>query len=60
MTHKTIVLLATPVTLALPTLAQDTPSQVMIKNVNPFDGTSDALAVGQNVLVEGDLKRQAL
>ena len=60
MTHKTIVLLATLVTFGLPALAQDTPSQVLIKNVNVFDGTSEALAMGQDVLVEGDLKRQEL
>jgi hypothetical protein len=60
MTQKTIFLLARLVSFALPALAQDTPSQVLIKSVNVFDGTSDALAMGQDELVEGDLKRQEL
>ena len=29
--------------------------QVLIKNVNIFDGSSDTLATGQDVLVEGKL-----
>jgi len=35
--------------------AQEAPSQVLIKNVNVFDGTSEKLAMGQDVLVEGNL-----
>ena len=33
-------------------------SQVLFKNVNIFDGTSDKLAKGQDVLVEGSLIKQ--
>ena len=31
------------------------PTQVLIKNVNIFDGKTDKLAMGQDVLVEGNL-----
>ena len=33
-------------------------SQVLFKNVNIFDGTSDQLAKGQDVLVQGNLIKQ--
>lgn len=34
--------------------AEDAPSQILFKNVNIFDGKSDTLNNGQNVLVEGN------
>jgi hypothetical protein len=39
--------------MALP--VQGAPTQVLIKNVNIFDGKTDTLAIGQDVLVEGNL-----
>ena len=40
-------------------LAQDAaPPQTLITNVSVWDGTSDALAIGQSVLVEGNLIKQ--
>jgi imidazolonepropionase-like amidohydrolase len=38
--------------------AQPLPMQILFKNVNIFDGKSDTLAMGQNVLVEGNLIKQ--
>ena len=35
--------------------AAKAPAQTLIKNVNIFDGTSDKLAMGRDVLVEGNL-----
>jgi len=45
------------VAVAVPvTMAQDNnPTQILITNVNIWDGTSDGLANGQSVLVEGNL-----
>ena len=40
--------------VATTALAQDEP-QILITNVNIFDGTSDSLRTGMNVLVEGNL-----
>ena len=40
-------------TLALtPALVQDAPTRTLIRNVNIFDGRSDSLSSGMNVLVE--------
>ncbi|NIL95288.1 MAG: amidohydrolase family protein, partial [Woeseiaceae bacterium] len=39
-------------------VAQDTSTQVLITNVNIFDGTNEQLALGQDVLVEGNLIKQ--
>jgi uncharacterized protein YdeI (BOF family) len=37
-------------------VAEDTkPSQILITNVNVFDGKSDKLAEGMSVLIEGNL-----
>jgi imidazolonepropionase-like amidohydrolase len=36
----------------------DAPAQTLITNVNVWDGTSDQLATGQDVLVEGNLIKQ--
>jgi len=42
--------------LAAPAFAQDEPvPQILITNVNIFDGTSDSLQTGMSVLVEGNL-----
>jgi imidazolonepropionase-like amidohydrolase len=42
-----------------PKEAQDkVPSQVLFKNVNIFDGKNEKLAMGQDVLVEGNLIKQ--
>ena len=35
--------------------AQDAPTRTLITNVNVWDGTSDALRTGQDVLIEGNL-----
>ncbi len=35
--------------------AEDAPSQILFKNVNIFDGKSDELNNGQNVLIEGNV-----
>ena len=35
-----------------------TPTQTLFKNVNIFDGKNDTLAMGQDVLVEGNLIKQ--
>jgi hypothetical protein len=37
---------------------QDTPNQILIKNVNVFDGKSDALLEGVDILIEGNLIKQ--
>ena len=40
-------------------IAQDTkPDQILITNVNIFDGKSDKLAEGMSVLVEGNLIKE--
>ena len=48
--------------LALPVVAENNseskPSQILIKNVNIFDGKSDKLAMAQDLLVEGNLIKQ--
>jgi imidazolonepropionase-like amidohydrolase len=38
--------------------AQGSPTLVLIKNVNIFDGTSESLITGQDVLIEGSLIKQ--
>ena len=38
--------------------AEAPPPQVLIKNVNVFDGKSDALAMGRDVLVTGNMITQ--
>jgi imidazolonepropionase-like amidohydrolase len=43
------------VTLSLPVSAQEVGKQTLFTNVNVFDGKSDQLAMGQDVLVEGNL-----
>ena len=57
MKHITVILLALVVTaLAMPVLAQsEAPGQILFTNVNVWDGTSKKLAMGQDVLVEGNL-----
>ena len=52
-----LAVLATLMTFAQPVLAQEKPAspQTLLTNVNVFDGTSDKLAMGQDVLVEGNL-----
>lgn len=57
MKRITLTILALVITaLALPVLAQsEEPSQVLFTNVNVWDGTSKKLAMGQDVLVEGNL-----
>ena len=37
------------------TSAAEPDSQILFTNVNVFDGRNDELAIGQNVLVEGNL-----
>ncbi len=51
------ILLATLLTFAQPTLAQDEPvvHQTLFTNVNVFDGTSEKLLMAQEVLVEVNL-----
>ncbi|MCP3994965.1 MAG: amidohydrolase family protein, partial [bacterium] len=46
--------------LGAPAIAEDmeAPSQVLIKNVNVWDGTSDGLQNGMNVLIEGNLVKE--
>jgi imidazolonepropionase-like amidohydrolase len=46
---------ATTSVVTTSTLAQDDLAQTLITNVNIFDGRSDQLAVGMDVLVEGNL-----
>ena len=42
-----------------PAFAQDDrPTQILLTNVNVWDGTSDGLAMGQSVLVEGNLIKE--
>lgn len=58
MRRRIIVYLSALVAVALltsPAVAQDQPSQVLFTNVNVFDGKTDGLAGGMNVLVEGNL-----
>lgn len=43
------------VTLVQPAIAQDESQQVLFTNCNVFDGVSESLAEGRNVLVEGNL-----
>ncbi len=45
---------------ALPAIADDMekPSQILIQNVNVWDGTSDGLQNGMNVLIEGNLVKE--
>jgi imidazolonepropionase-like amidohydrolase len=55
-----ILLIVSLVIFTQALLAQDTeaPKQVLITNVNVWDGTSDGLKNGQSVLVEGNLIKQ--
>jgi imidazolonepropionase-like amidohydrolase len=60
MTHKIIgsvgILLATLLAFAQPALAQEEQvHQTLFTNVHVFDGTSEKLAMAQDVLVEGNL-----
>ncbi len=59
---RPILLAAFAIAAASPlatTLAQESvPTQVLFANVNIFDGKSDKLAMGMNVLVEGNLIKQ--
>ena len=51
----TAILLVGSVTLPLPANAQDkAPTRILITNVNVWDGTSDEVAKGTDVLVEGN------
>ena len=52
-----LAVLATLITFAQPALAKDKQAspQTLFTNVNIFDGTSAKLAMGQDVLVEGNL-----
>ncbi len=55
----TIATLALGLVLPAAAVAQDeAPTQILITNVNVWDGTSDELAIGQSVLVEGNLIKQ--
>jgi imidazolonepropionase-like amidohydrolase len=60
MLHRKLAWLLVISTFATVTtaIAQDTPTQVLITNVNIFDGTSDQLSMGQDLLVEGNLIKQ--
>jgi hypothetical protein len=52
-------LLMLSLALALPAMAADIPSEVtLFKNVNIFDGKSEKLLQGQDVLVVGNLIKQ--
>lgn len=58
MKHSVLMLslfFATTSVVTTSTLAQDDLAQTLITNVNIFDGRSDQLAVGMDVLVEGNL-----
>jgi imidazolonepropionase-like amidohydrolase len=58
MKHAVLMLslfFATTSVVTTSTLAQDDLAQTLITNVNIFDGRSDQLAVGMDVLVEGNL-----
>ena len=46
------------VTFGLPVFAQEEGKLTLFTNVNIFDGTSERLAMGQDVLVEGNLIKQ--
>ncbi len=46
------------VAFSLPVSAQEVGKQTLFRNVNVFDGTSNRLAMGQDVLVEGNLISQ--
>jgi imidazolonepropionase-like amidohydrolase len=53
---KPFLLLLITSVLATPVLAQsEAPGQILFTNVNVWDGTSKKLAMGQDVLVEGNL-----
>ena len=52
------VLMAVAVAVPIATAQEDKPAQILITNVNVWDGTSDVLANGQSVLVEGNLIKQ--
>jgi imidazolonepropionase-like amidohydrolase len=53
---KPLTLLLIAISFASPANAQsEAPRQILITNVNIFDGTHDKLATGRNVLVEGNL-----
>ena len=56
-TRLSLIALCALSTLLLPCLgvAQDQPPQILITNVNIFDGKTDGLANNMNVLVEGNL-----
>jgi imidazolonepropionase-like amidohydrolase len=64
---KTRIILAFLMTLALVSLLvtqvhaeeKESPSQVLITNVDVWDGTSDAVMKGTDVLVEGNLIKKA-
>ncbi len=52
--NRIITVVFVAVALAVPALAsaQDAPNRVLFTNVNIFDGTSETLQSGMNVLVE--------
>jgi imidazolonepropionase-like amidohydrolase len=53
---KFLLITFSTIALAFPVMAKEhATSQVLFKNVNVFDGKSDKLAKGQEVLVEGNL-----
>ena len=51
--------LALILALPLPLPAENSPNQVLFTNVNVFDGNSNKLAEGVEVLVEGNLIKAA-
>jgi imidazolonepropionase-like amidohydrolase len=56
---RVVMFVMTLVLAASIAVAQDEkPAQTLITNVNVWDGTSDGLAMGQNVLIEGQLIKQ--
>jgi imidazolonepropionase-like amidohydrolase len=56
---RQFLLLLVAIAIAQPALAQtEAPDQTLFTNVNVWDGSSKKLAMGQNVLVEGNLIKQ--
>lgn len=53
-----LLVLVAFVTFSLPVSAQEEEKQTLFRNVNVFDGTSNRLTMGQDVLVEGNLISQ--
>ena len=58
--HNVVLGLALMMGLASPGWATEveTPTQILITNVDVWDGTSDTVAEGAHVLIEGNLIKQ--